>query len=116
MDVPSNAARLRIYVGENDTYGRATLAQALVLRARDLGLAGATALHGMLGYGQPAHAREAELLLARDKPIVIEVVDTRDKIDLYLAAVEPMIGSGLITIEDIRVLRYGAATGQAGLC
>ena len=93
------------------------LAQALVLAARDLGLAGATALHGMLGYGQPAHAREAEpLLVRRDKPIVIEVVDTRDKIDDYLAAVGPMIGSVLITIEDIRVLRYGATTGQAGPC
>jgi PII-like signaling protein len=72
-------------------------------------MAGATALRGVLGYGQPAHAREAELLLTRDEPILIEVVDVPAKIDAYLAAVQPMIRSGLVTIESIRVLRYGAA-------
>jgi PII-like signaling protein len=116
MDIPIDAARLRIYVGHNDSYQDTPLADALVVKARQLGLAGATALRGILGYGQPSHARQAELLLSRDSPILIEVVDVHTKIETYLAAVEPMIQSGLITIEDIKVLRYGAATGQATLC
>jgi len=117
MDVPTDAARLRIYIGRNDAHEDRPLAEALVLKARQLGLAGATALRGILGYGRPSHTRQAELLLlSRDEPILIEVVDVRAKIDTYLAAVEPMIESGLVTIENIRVLRYGAATGQAALC
>jgi PII-like signaling protein len=109
MNVPSDAGLLRIYIGENDSYQERPLANALVLKAREMGLAGATALRGLMGYGQPSHAREAELLLARDRPILIEVVDNHDKIEAYLAAVQPMIRSGLITLENIRVLRYGAA-------
>jgi PII-like signaling protein len=109
MDTPSDAALLRIFVGETDTFDDAPLAEALVLKARDMGLAGATALNGVLGYGQPAHARATELLLSRDKPIVIEVVDVLPKVEAYLAAVQPMIRSGLVTIETIRVLRYGTA-------
>ena len=109
MDVPTGAVLLRIYVGENDSYEDAPLASALVLKARELGLAGATALRGLLGYGQPAHLRGSELLLSRDAPILIEVVDVRAKVEAYLEAVQPMIRSGLVTIEDIKVLRYGAA-------
>ena len=108
MDVPTEAALLRIYIGENDSYEDTPLADALVMKARELGIAGATALRGILGYGQPAHARSAELLLSRDEPILIEVVDVRVKIDAYLAAVQPMIRSGLVTIDNITVLRYGA--------
>lgn len=109
MDVLANAALLRIFIGENDSYEDAPLANALVVKARELGLAGATALRGLLGYGQPAHARGAELLLSRDDPILIEVVDERAKVEAYLEAVQPMIPSGLVTIEGIKVLRYGAA-------
>jgi uncharacterized protein len=109
MDVPTDAARLRIYIGENDTYEDRPLADALVPKARELGIAGATAMRGVLGYGQPAHAREAELLLSRDKPMLIEVVDVRAKVEAYLEAVQPMVRSGLVTIENIKVLRYGAA-------
>jgi uncharacterized protein len=113
MDTPTDAARLRIYIGETDSHEDRPLADALVVKAREFGLAGATALRGIIGYGQPSHAREAELLLSRDRPILIEVVDVRAKIETYLAAVEPMIQSGLVTIEDIRVLRYGAP-GHSG--
>lgn len=109
MDVPTDAVLLRIYIGDNDAYEDRPLADALVLKARELGIAGATAMRGVLGYGQPAHAREAELLLSRDKPILIEVVDVRAKVEAYLEAVQPMVRSGLITIENIKVLRYGAA-------
>jgi uncharacterized protein len=116
MNVPTDAARLRIYVGHNDAYEDLPLAEALIVKARQMGMAGATALHGVLGYGQPSHARQSEMLLLRDKTAVIEVVDLHAKIETFLAAVEPMIQSGLVTIEDIRVLRYGPTTGQARLC
>jgi PII-like signaling protein len=108
-NLPGDAARLRIYIGENDEHEDRPLAQALVLKAREMGIAGATALRGLHGYGQPAHSREAELLLARDRPIVVEVVDYHDKVEAYRAAVDRMVGSGLVTLETIRVLRYGAA-------
>ena len=73
MDVPTDAARLRIYIGRNDAHEDRPLAEALVLKARQLGLAGATALRGILGYGRPSHSKEAELLLlSRDEPILIE--------------------------------------------
>ena len=109
MEAQTDAALLRIYIGENDSFEDKPLANALVLKAREFGLAGATALRGLLGYGQPAHANAADLLLSRDDPILIEVVDERAKLDAYLDAVQPMIRSGLVTIENIRVLRYGTA-------
>src|SRR5580658_7300130 len=102
MDIPIDAARLRIYIGHNDSYEDTPLADALVMKARELGLAGATAVRGILGYGRPSHAKQSELLLlSRDEPILIEVVDVHPKIDQYLVAVEPMIRSGLVTIENI---------------
>jgi PII-like signaling protein len=110
MDVPTDAALLRIYIGENDTFEERPLADALVLKARELGIAGATALRGVLGYGQPAHSRSSDLLLSRDRPILIEIVDVPAKVEAYHAAVQPMIRSGLVTIENIKVLRYGVAT------
>jgi uncharacterized protein len=116
MDAQTDAALLRIYIGHNDAHEGRPLDEALVLKARQLGMAGATAMRGILGYGQPSHAKTAALLLIRDATVLIEVVDTPAKIETYLAAVEPMIRSGLVTIENIRVLRYGAATGQAALC
>jgi PII-like signaling protein len=116
MDPPINAALLRIYVGHNDAYEDTPLDEALVLKARELGMAGATAIRGILGYGQPSHAKTSALLLIRDATVLIEVVDVRAKIETYLAAIEPMIRSGLVTIEDIKVVRYGPGTGQAALC
>jgi uncharacterized protein len=114
--LPTDAALLRIYVGHNDAHHDVPLDEALVRKARELGMAGATAMRGILGYGQPAHARTAALLLIRDATVLIEVVDVRAKIDTYLAAIEPMIHSGLVTIEDIKVLRYGGPTGESALC
>jgi PII-like signaling protein len=116
MESATDAALLRIYIGYNDSFEDLPLDEALVLKARELGLAGATALRGILGYGQPSHARHAELLLLRDATVLIEVVDVRAKIETYLEAIEPMIKSGLVTIENIKVLRYGTATGQDALC
>jgi PII-like signaling protein len=116
MDVPGEAARLRIFIGENDSFGDRRLANALVLKARELGIAGATATPGTMGYGKPSHSDDRRLLLSHDLPIVVEVVDSHEMIDKYFHAIQPMIRSGLVTLDTIRVLRYGEATGQAGLC
>jgi hypothetical protein len=119
MDVPGPAARLRIFVGENDTYQSRPLAEALILKAQELGLAGATAMRGSAGYGpkNPSlPAQSPELLLSRDLPVIVEIVDSRDMVSQYLDAVQPMIRSGLITLDTIQVLRYGPVTGQPGLC
>ena len=109
MDVPGEAARLRIFIGDNDVYGDRPLVDALVYKAQELGLAGATAMRGIIGYGPKTVPTPTELILSRDRPVVVEIIDGRDKIDLYLAAVKPMLKAGLVTIDTIRVLRYGAA-------
>lgn len=109
MDIPGEAALLRIFIGTNDVWGDRPLADALVYKAQEMGVAGATALRGILGYGRKTSPSPTELLLSRDLPIVVELVDIREKIDAYLAAVEPMIRAGLVTVQPIQVLRYGAA-------
>jgi len=113
MDTPGEAARLRIYLGDNDVFGDRPLCDALVFKAREMGLAGATALRGIMGFGQKTVPRSTELILSRDLPIVVEVVDSRDRIEQYYQAVEPMLRAGLATIETITVLRHGGASAGA---
>ena len=85
-----------------------------MLKARAMGLAGATVLRGPMGFGHSSHLHSAKILrLSDDLPVVIEVVDSREKIDQFAAAIGPMIGSGLITLAPVQVLRYGGATSPA---
>jgi PII-like signaling protein len=112
MQIPGEAARLRIYIGVNDTFEDRPLVEAIVARARAAGMAGATAIRGMTGFGQSSHIHRIELVLSHDLPIVIEIVDERSKIDGFLAVVQAMIGSGLVTVEPVTVLRYGATTSK----
>jgi PII-like signaling protein len=109
MQIPGEAARLRIHIGANDTFEDRPLVDAIVDRAREYGMAGATALRGIAGFGESSHVHRIELVLSHDLPIVIEIVDSRDKIDGFLPALQAMIGTGLVTIEPVTVLRYGAA-------
>jgi PII-like signaling protein len=109
MQIPGEAARLRIHIGANDTFEDRPLVDAIVDRAREHGMAGATALRGIAGFGESSHVHRIELVLSHDLPIVIEIVDSRDKIDGFLPALQAMIGTGLVTIEPVTVLRYGAA-------
>jgi PII-like signaling protein len=104
--------RLRIYCGSNDVCESRPLIDALVYRARELGLAGATGFQGIIGYGSASALHCTELILSRDLPIVVELVDRRDKIDTYLADVEPMLTAGLVTVEPVTVLRQGAAAKE----
>lgn len=108
MRIPEDAVLARIFVGEDDRSDGKPLYEALVLKARELGLAGATVLRGPMGFGHASRLHTAKILrLSGDLPLVIEIVDAEDKIARFLDAIEPMMGSGLLTLEKVKVLRYG---------
>lgn len=107
---PLDATLLRIFIGEDDRWERKPLYEALVLKARELGLAGATVLRGPMGFGHDSRLHTTKILqLSTDLPMVIEIIDDRDRIEAYLAAIEPMMQSGLVTLEKATVIRYGAS-------
>ncbi len=109
MTVPRDAYLLRIFLGENDRYGGRPLYEAIVLKAREMHLAGATVLRGLEGFGHSSRLHTAKLLrLSEDLPIVVEIVDSVEKIEGFLAAAEEMMASGLVTLEKVTVLQYGA--------
>jgi len=111
MQIPKDAMLLRIFCGESDKHGRQPLYEAIVLKARELHLAGATVLRGPLGYGQSSRLHTAKILrLSEDLPIVIEIVDSEDNIKAFVPVLEQMMKSGLITLEKVQVLRYGTAS------
>jgi PII-like signaling protein len=117
MDIPADGVRLRIHIGSNDTYAGRPLVDAIVDQARQSGLAGATVLRGIAGFGASSHVHRIDLVLSHDLPVVIEIVDAQGRIDAFLPIIQAMIGNGLVTIEPVRVLRYGSITGgQASSC
>lgn len=108
MQLPENAVLLRIFIGETDKYAGRSLGESIVLKAREVGLAGATVLRGPMGFGHSSQLHTAKILrLSEDMPLVIEIVDAEDKIDAFLPVIDGMITSGLVTLEKVRVLRYG---------
>ena len=108
MQIPRDAVLLRIFIGEDDKAGRQPLYEAIILKARELHLAGATLLRGSMGFGRSSRLHTTKILrLSEDLPIVIEIVDAQEKIDAFLPELEKLIGSGLITLEKVKVLRYG---------
>jgi PII-like signaling protein len=115
MQLPKDAVLLRIFVGEDDKFERLPLYEAIVLKARELHLAGATVLRGGAGFGHSSHIHTTKILrLSQDLPIVVEIVDTKEKIDAFLPVLDAMMGSGLITLEKVQVLKYGPVpTGSA---
>ncbi len=111
MNISEDAVLLRIFVGEGDRYRHGPLYEAVVLKAREMHMAGATVLRGPMGFGHGAHLHTAKILqLSNDLPVVIEIVDTEDRIDAFLEEIEPMVDSGLITREKATVVRYGSRT------
>lgn len=109
MKIEGEAVLLRIFIGESDRAGSMPLYEEIVLRAKRMGLAGATVLKGVLGFGAHSRIHTAHILrLSEDLPIVIEIVDTEDKIDSFLAEIDPLISEGLITREKVRVYMYRA--------
>jgi PII-like signaling protein len=108
MQIPRDAVLLRIFIGEDDKYEGKPLYEAIVLKARELHLAGATILRGPMGYGHSTRLHTTKILrLSEDLPIVIEIVDSGEKIREFLPTLDPMMGSGLVTLEKVQVLKYG---------
>jgi PII-like signaling protein len=107
MHLPEDAVLLRVFIGESDRYQHRPLYEAIVLRARELQLAGATVLRGPMGFGKSSHLHTAKILrLSMDLPIVVEIVDSEEKINAFLPVLDEMMGGGLVTLERAKVIRY----------
>jgi PII-like signaling protein len=108
MQIPHDAVLLRIFIGENDRWEHRPLYEAIVLKAREMHLGGATVLRGPMGFGHSSRLHTTKILrLSEDLPLLIEIVDSEEKINGFLPALDSMMGSGLITMEKVRVLQYG---------
>lgn len=108
MQLPKEAVLLRIFLGEADKYHGRPLYEAIVMKARELHLAGATVLRGPMGFGHSSRVHTAKILrLSEDLPFMIEIVDAEEKIDAFLPVLDAMMGSGLVTLEKVKVLQYG---------
>jgi uncharacterized protein len=111
MEISGPAVRMRIYLGESDRLGHLPLYEAIVKRARDAGLAGATVLKGVLGYGASDHIRTSKLLdLSGDMPLVVEIVDRPDRIEAFRPVIAELMEQcgkgGMVTLGDIEVIHY----------
>jgi PII-like signaling protein len=107
MHIPQDAVLLRIFIGESDRYEHRPLYEAIVLKARELQLAGATVLRGPMGFGKSSHLHTAKILrLSMDLPMVIEIVDSEEKVNAFLPVLDKMMGGGLVTLERAKVIRY----------
>ncbi len=107
MKEQTEAELLRIFVGESDRYDGKCLYEAIVHRAHNCGMSGATVLHGTLGFGAHNRLHTAKILrLSEDLPVVIEIVDKPERIAEFLPELDKMIGEGLVTLEKVRVLKY----------
>jgi len=108
MHVPRDAVLLRIFLGEADRFHGHPLYEAIVMKARELHLAGATVLRGPMGFGASSRVHTAKILrLSEDLPFVIEIIDGEDKIEAFLPILDGMMGSGLVTLEKVKVVQYG---------
>ena len=107
MKIPEEGCLLRIFIGESDHWHDKPLYEAIVLKARELHLAGATVLRGPMGFGAHSRMHTAKILrLSEDLPIVIEIVDSQEKINELMPFIDEMVGEGLVTQEKVRVIKY----------
>src|SRR5436305_8633869 len=107
MHLPEEAVLLRIFIGESDRWKHQPLYEAIVTKAREQHLAGATVLRGPMGFGKSSRVHTAKILrLSMDLPMVIEIVDTEDKINAFLPMLEEMVSGGMITLERVQVIKY----------
>jgi hypothetical protein len=107
MNLPQEGMLLRIFVGETDQYKGKALYEQIVLKARELNLAGATVVRGIMGFGADSRMHTAKLLrLSEDLPVVIEIVDTEEKLTTLLPFLDEVVEEGLITLEKVRVIKY----------
>ena len=107
MKLPEEGMLLRIFIGESDHYKGKALYEAIVLKARELNLAGATVVRGLMGFGADSRMHTAKLLrLSEDLPVVIELVDTEENLNKLLPFLDEVVEEGLITLEKVRVIKY----------
>ncbi|MBI3878123.1 MAG: DUF190 domain-containing protein [Verrucomicrobia bacterium] len=107
MQIPHDAVLLRIFIGETDRCGHQPLYEAIVLKARAMHLAGATVLRGPMGFGKSSRLHTAKILrLSMDLPLVIEIVDSEEKIQQFLPLLDGMMQGGLLTMEKVKVMDY----------
>ena len=113
MQIPEDAVLLRIFIGESDRWEHRPLYEAIVLKAREMHLGGATVLRGPMGYGKTSRLHTAKILnLSTDLPLVIEIIDSEASINAFLPVLDKMITGGLVTMEKVKVLHYrGEAKG-----
>jgi PII-like signaling protein len=105
--VPVEATLLRIFIGDSDRHGHQPLYEAIVMKAREMHLAGATVLKSPMGFGKHSHLHTAKILqLSSDLPLVIEIVDLPDKIAAFLPILDGMMDGGLVTVEKVQVIEY----------
>jgi PII-like signaling protein len=111
MKIEGPGQLLRIFIGESDRWQGKPLHEAIVLKARERGLAGATVLRGMAGYGAASRIHTAKILrLSEDLPIIVEIVDRPDRIAAILPELDRMVGEGLMTLEEVKVIAYRHGT------
>ena len=109
MKLEGEGSLLRIYLGEQDKWHHTPLYEAIVLKAREMGLAGATVLRGPMGFGAHSHLHTAKILrLSEDLPVLIEIIDTEAKVNAFLPELDKLLGDGLVTLEKVRILTYRA--------
>ncbi|MEX0747809.1 MAG: DUF190 domain-containing protein [Rhodothermales bacterium] len=107
MKLPEEGVLLRVFVGESDQVHGRPVYEQIVMKARELGLAGATVLRGVMGFGAASRIHTAKILrLSEDMPMVVEIVDTEAKIDLLLPYLDEVVEEGMVTIERVRILKY----------
>src|SRR5882724_4760461 len=109
MQIPQDAMLLRIFIGESDRWEHRPLYEAIVLKAREMHLAGATVLRGPMGFGKSSRLHTAKILrLSMDLPLIIELVDAEEKINQFLPVLDEMMQGGLVTLEKVKVIHYRA--------
>jgi PII-like signaling protein len=114
MELPHESVLLRIFIGESDRHGHLPLYEAIVLKAREKHLAGATVLRSAMGFGKSSRMHTSKILrLSTDLPLVIEIVDSEENINAFLPVIDPMITGGLITLEKVRAISYRGAIQAA---
>ena len=113
MKLEGEGTLLRVFIGESDRFEHRPLYEAIVLAARERGLAGATVLRGPMGYGGSSRIHTAKILrLSQDLPVIVEIVDSMEKIDAFLPVLDGMMKGGLITMEKVQVLQYGGREAE----
>lgn len=113
MELPGECLRLRIYVGESDSWEHRPLYEAIVMAAREAGLAGATVFRSSMGFGANSRIHTSKILnLSTDLPVVVEIVDEATKVQAFSEKLESMIRGGLVTMEPVRVMHYSHAQAE----